>query len=752
MGSSSLTEALRETLALFDNGVPQTTSEVAERLDLGRRSTYERLQRLVEHDQLETKEVGANGRVWWRSTTDTADHSHSTRDRSATVESDIDDFTGRGQQGDQRMFELLVDAVEEYAIFLLDLDGSVRTWNRGAERIKGYDTGEILGEHFSTFYTEEDRAADVPEQNLARAANHGSIEEEGWRVRADGSRFWANVTITPIYDDGALMGYAKVTRDMTDRRERERQLRTFRKAVDAAGHSIYYTDTDGTIEYVNPAFEETTGYTAEETIDQTPRLLKSGEHDQDFYEDLWDTVLAGDIWRNELVNTTKGGDQYVVDQTIAPVEGDSGEIEHLVAINAEITDRVEAERNLQRRHTELATLNHVSAIVHEVTDTLIDQSTREEIERTVCDALADADSYECAWIGGADTSSETVTVRTSAGETETPLGNPPFADPGDERSDGPTARAFRTGTIQVMDGIDTDPPQGSRHDDVDAPGVRAVAAIPLVNDGMVHGVLTVSTDRPSAFTRHERAVLGQLGEIIGQAIAATERKQALMSDEIVEVEFRVRNVFDSVGIDAPAEGRITFDDVVATSDGAYLVFGTMSSDARETLDALVDQHPDNWGSMTVISEEDDHSRFQVRLTELPFHSGVISEGGYIEEVLLVDGDLQLRVHLPPSRDVSAITEAVERTYPTAQLLTKSQFPRPRHSVTEIQQSLSEGLTDRQQAALGAAYHRGYFEWPRDATGEEIADSLGIAAPTFHQHLRRAEKAVFETVFSSATPV
>jgi len=101
-------------------------------------------------------------------------------------------------------------------------------------------------------------------------------------VRADGSEFWANVVITPIYDDGTLTGYAKVTRDMTERRERERRLRTFRKAVDAAGHSIYYTDTDGTIEYVNPAFEETTGYSAEEAIGQTPRLLKSGAHDQSF--------------------------------------------------------------------------------------------------------------------------------------------------------------------------------------------------------------------------------------------------------------------------------------------------------------------------------------------------------------------------------------------------------------------------------------------------------------------------------------
>ncbi|WP_224337048.1 PAS domain S-box protein [Haloprofundus halobius] len=116
-------------------------------------------------------------------------------------------------------FRTLVDAVEEYAIFRLDPDGYVASWNSGAARIKGYATEEIVGEHFSTFYTEEDRATGIPEENLAAAAEQGSIEDEGWRVRKDESQFWANVTITAIRnDDGDLEGFAKVTRDMTDRK------------------------------------------------------------------------------------------------------------------------------------------------------------------------------------------------------------------------------------------------------------------------------------------------------------------------------------------------------------------------------------------------------------------------------------------------------------------------------------------------------------------------------------------------------
>ena len=113
-------------------------------------------------------------------------------------------------------FELLVDTVEDYAIFLLDEDGYVRTWNRGAREIKGYAESEIVGEHFSVFYREEDVAAGVPERNLANATANDRVNDEGWRVRADGSEFWADVTITALRDDaGDLVGYAKVTRDIT---------------------------------------------------------------------------------------------------------------------------------------------------------------------------------------------------------------------------------------------------------------------------------------------------------------------------------------------------------------------------------------------------------------------------------------------------------------------------------------------------------------------------------------------------------
>jgi PAS domain S-box-containing protein len=146
----------------------------------------------------------------------------------------------------ERQFQLLVDSIKDYAIFMLDPDGRVTSWNSGAQRIKGYRPDEIIGRDFTQFYTDEDRAAGVPAQLLARAAESGRVEAEGLRVRKDGSRFWASVILDRIDDEaGRHVGFAKVTRDITDQhlaremleqaRERCRPRKWRRSASSPAG-------------------------------------------------------------------------------------------------------------------------------------------------------------------------------------------------------------------------------------------------------------------------------------------------------------------------------------------------------------------------------------------------------------------------------------------------------------------------------------------------------------------------------------
>src|SRR5690606_30545722 len=138
----------------------------------------------------------------------------------------IDIFT------DARRFQLLIDAVTDYAIYMIDPKGVVISWNSGAQRFKGYAAEEVLGSNFSRFYTEADRAASLPQRMLQTAEKEGRCEAEGWRVRKDGTRFWASVVVDPIRDkDGNLLGFAKITRDISEKREAQEALEQTRAAL-----------------------------------------------------------------------------------------------------------------------------------------------------------------------------------------------------------------------------------------------------------------------------------------------------------------------------------------------------------------------------------------------------------------------------------------------------------------------------------------------------------------------------------------
>lgn len=172
----------------------------------------------------------------------------------------------------QRRAQLLIERVADYAIYMLNPDGTVASWNAGARRFKGYRESEILGQHFSRFYTPADRAAGLPERALATAVEQGRFEDEGWRVRKDRSQFWASVVIDPIYDDdGVLFGFAKITRDISDKklardilRRTEEQSRMLVDGV--TDYAIYMLSPDGVVTTWNAGARRIKGYTADEVI------------------------------------------------------------------------------------------------------------------------------------------------------------------------------------------------------------------------------------------------------------------------------------------------------------------------------------------------------------------------------------------------------------------------------------------------------------------------------------------------------
>jgi PAS domain S-box-containing protein len=184
----------------------------------------------------------------------------------------------RESQSAEGRYRLLVEGITDYAIYLLDLDGLVTSWNRGAQRFKGYSESEIIGQHFSRFYTEEDKAIDLPRTALRTAREEGRFEQEGWRVRKDGTRFWAHVVIDPIRDfEGNLVGYAKITRDLSERRRAEEQLWQSQEQLrllvqGVTDYALYMLDLNGRVSSWNTGAERIKGYTRDETWGITSRV------------------------------------------------------------------------------------------------------------------------------------------------------------------------------------------------------------------------------------------------------------------------------------------------------------------------------------------------------------------------------------------------------------------------------------------------------------------------------------------------
>jgi len=1156
MDQNSLTEQLEEIVVIFDETAePLTTPEIADRLDLGRRTTYNRLERLVENNHLKTKKVGASARIWWRPKTPfkTGDDGNPHVGQSEPV-------TRVEQQ-----FHSLVKATDEYAIFLLDSEGYVQTWNPGAARIKGYDADDILDEHFSTFYTEEDRESGIPERNLRAAAHEGSIQDEGWRLRDDGSRFWANVTLTALRDDeGGLIGYVKVARSMTDRweyeqqlheenafvesvldtqqdvlyaidtdgqflrwndrfrevtgytdaeiedmqpvefiaeraadettaaiaqvlehgkkvkvelplvtadgdeipyeftggpitdetgeivgltgtgrdtserkarerrlerlrddlqaelddiftrideaffaldddwrityvndraaklvdlsvgellqarvrdvlpevtegypremveqavetqesvefefyselldiwveirtypsemglsiyvrdvterKERERELEVYESIIDAIEDGIYVLDDDYCFTEINDAYVEMTGYDREELLgahcslvvsedvsaesfERTQEIAEEGgesavieadihcadgsrlraeshftalpsddgtlqkvgvvrdvservAHEQKLRDRVRQLNVVSDLGQRaleeqdldalladaaELVATTLdtdyckvldldadaeelllrqgvGWDEDLVgDATVSSVEDDSQAtytlatdqpvlvddlttetrftgpallrnhdvrsgistiigptddpwgilathdpdyrtfsendatfVQAVANILAAAIGRHQHEQEVVHQREQLAALNTLNEVIREITSAVIEQSTRTEIEQTVCERLAGTDSYLFAWIGDVDPNTQIVNLRTEAGVERYLDDITISADPTDERSEGPTGRALQTGTIQVTYDLQNDSRYDPWRDSIEEYGFRSSAAVPIAHDDTIYGVLNIYAERPNAFTGQERTMLTQLGEVVGHAIAAAERKQALLSDELVELEFQIEDLFSILDAPVETEETITFEHTVAVGNGQFLVYGTATPGAMGSLRGLAETIP-QWESVTVRAEGDP-TYFELRLSDSSVLPVVASRGGYVDSAVIQDGDFHMTIHLAPTVGVRRIIDAVKEAYPEAKMVRRRQFTRVQDDLHPFNRQFVADLTDRQRSALEAAYYAGYFEWPRDTSGKGVAESLDVAPPTFHQHLRKAEQKVFETILSAS---
>jgi formate hydrogenlyase transcriptional activator len=259
----------------------------------------------------------------------------------------------------EEQFRSMVAGVNDYAILMLDPQGRISTWNAGAERIKGYSSEEIIGEHFSRFYTREDIETGKPDHELHVAASEGRFEDEGWRVRKDGSQFWANVVITAVRDEnGTLLGFSKVTRDFTDRRNAEEALRAsetrFRSLFEFSPDALILTDQNGKIAEMNSQVAKVFGYDRGELLGQPVELLvperfrRTHPAHRKEYSDCARVRQMG--IGLELYGRRKDGSEFPVDIMLGPVETAEGQI--VLSVVRDLSEKKEAEEALRRSEQE----------------------------------------------------------------------------------------------------------------------------------------------------------------------------------------------------------------------------------------------------------------------------------------------------------------------------------------------------------------------------------------------------------------
>ncbi|WP_129117034.1 PAS domain S-box protein [Halegenticoccus tardaugens] len=659
---------------------------------------------------------------------------------------------------------------------ILDTDGKYVYVNRAHAEMYGYaDPEELVGESWQQLYDEtEIKRFETDIEPVIK-------DRGGWRGetvgrRKDGTSVPQELVLTELEDNG----WVYVVRDITDRKAIERKL----EALNEASRELVTAETTGTITRRSlEAVDRVLGFDIScvrlfdsETNTLEPIAMTPGA------EELVDScpafdleaTLAGHAYRRgETVSTEVDEEEPCPDEpyqaslhlplgeygTLTIFSRSSAGFEELdvhrakllaAAIRAAL-DRDEREKMLRRNERELRqqrdqldTLNQINSLVEELIQGLVGATTREEINQIVCDRLVASDFYESAWIGATSVTGGRITPQAGAGVEDgylEALATMPLS----YIENGIVNRAIQTGEFQVVrqyqvTKLDSESDDGDRSSPQE---VEAVAAIPLTYDERIYGVLVVNATREDVFSKTAQTGFEVLGDTIGFAIYAVLNRDLLLSDSVVELEFEVTDPRCVPVLFSQRLGcRCQLKQTAPLGDGKFLSYlrleGASADDALEVAEST-----DLVESGRIVSEHDSEILLELIQAE-SVAQALMEVGASVRTVVADDGEGRLVAEAPQTANVREIVETFRVIHPESNLLAKRDVDHPVKTVAEFRDDLEDRLTDKQMAAIESAYASGYFDWPRKNTAAELAATLGISAPTLHQHLRHAERKLLET--------
>ncbi|WP_136603032.1 PAS domain S-box protein [Salinigranum halophilum] len=517
-------------------------------------------------------------------------------------------------------------------------------------------------------------------------------------------------------DADFVRSVATLVASAVDRRERERELERYETIFETLSDGVYAVDPAGEFTLVNEAYVEMTGVPRSELLgSHVSRLVD--ERVQAAAKELETALVSGAREQATLEAELADGDgeTFPAEATFSVLETADGY--ERIGVVRDITERKQYEAALQDQRDRLERLNRLALGVFDALRGIIRAETREGIEQAVCERLVAGELYDEAAVGPRDWSSEAVTTGTGrAWSTEGwREGVPPLVE---RVTDGTDEVATDEGTV----------------------------AVALTYDDRAFGALVLRADRPNGVTEYEHALLTELGSAVGLAISAVERKDVLVNDSVARLDFDstvLAEPFTAVaGADASFEYIV--DRIVPVGDGSYVVHcsvdGIASSEfvaAAEAFETVDD------------AEVVDRGEVGCRVKLLTTDESVVTQfrrfDGRVRSFSVDDGVLSLAVDVPLANVRDAV-ETVTETYPDLDLRAQRTTHRDERTTAEFRSLVDDSLTERQRAALELAYFGGYFEWPRTTDGGALSKTMDISPPTFHKHLRVAERRVLDALY------
>lgn len=670
------------------------------------------------------------------------------------------------------LYEATLDAVEE-AVLVVE-DGLVVVANAAAFELTDADV--VVGRSLRSLF-DEDLAARIEGRASSPVRRLDPIE---WTIERDAESVRVAVTVVPL-DDGRS---ACVVRDVTDRDRIERTLESLSTAIDGfyrteTAVGVYQTAAEMgrdvlQADHVVCYRQETDAFRPVAVAADDPESLDPPTipTDESPLDDVLEEDAATILDRFDALSF--GGGTDVIGPPITVSLGDVGVLvaasssqpfdardlayADVVAGTARIAlDRIEREAVRRDRERELTALRdrceRLSTLIdcHRAVDRLFVEAERPDaLARGVCAELSALDRVDLAWIGE-PTSGDEVAVLARAGSPSGYVDD--VVAPADAERDEPVFDAITSRTPRSVDTIALEGPESGWRRSALEYGLQSVEAVPIVYDGFVYGALGVYSDRPAAFDDPTRRFLEDLGVALAAALNAADAKRALLADEFVELELDLGSGADELlsSIARRTDGEITLETVVPRDDGrSTVLLAIAGADDDAVIDAV--EEFDRVETARILTRDGDELRVEVRVEGPTVAEQLADHGGVVRAIDAVDDRARLFVELPSGANVRSFVDAVRETHPGTELLARRGRRHARPDVRAFRTAVDARLTDRQLEILRTAYFSGFFEWPRERTGEEVAESLGISQPTFNRHFRAAERSLFELLFEERRAV